>query len=308
MQLHMAGSFAFDGRAIRQLRNEATKWWFAHLPADLPQGWTKCPFDPTPLVDFFAPLQVKEGYVLRAYLYRNYLSTTGIVWALPEGADLPDAGVCPPNSPPRPPLALHNVMAAIEGDCTPWSYLCASILARELESIGSRGEADTWSKSTVLDADPWLGEDRSARGYSNGYGNGYAKGYGNGYANGYGNGTGNGATRLQAKGNARWPGDGRAYHAAATFQNSNGGRVDGPSLGDRSLSTASSRWRWRRPRPLNWQPDVFVNEITVRVRFYAFNNSGQERILLFEDLFEKGNYVFERAEQPIADGPIGIPG
>lgn len=237
----MAGSYAFDGRAIRQLRKEVTAWWKSRLTAELPQGWSKSYLDPTPLIDFFEPLRIKEGYVLRAYLYRNCRSAKGVVYAMPVGAEFPDPGVCPPNSPPRPPDALDNFMSAIEGDGSPWSYLAASILARELEEFGSEGESVGWTMNLVLDDDPWI----------------------------------------STNGTAHW-------------------------LQGQSFSKRSGSWAWRVPRPLNWQPDVFVNETVVRVRFYSFSGLGQQRIISIEDQYPKGKYFFERTEEAIARGPVGI--
>ena len=241
MILYMAGSYAFDGRAIRQLRKEVTAWWKSRLTAELPQGWSKSYLDPTPLIDFFEPLRIKEGYVLRAYLYRNCLSAKGVVYALPECAEFPDPGLCPPNSPPRPPEALDNFMSAIEGDGSPWSYLAASILARELEEFGSEGDGVAWTMNLVLDDDPWM----------------------------------------STNGTSEWP-------------------------KRRSFTARNSSWAWRMPRPLNWQPDVFVNETVVRVRFYSYSGLGQQRIISTEDHFRKGEYVFERVEEPLARGPVGM--
>ena len=64
-------------------------------------------------------------------------------------------GITPPMKVPRPEGALSNAMEAIEGDGTPWSYLSASIFARELAELGARWHGQVWSTHTVLDGDPW---------------------------------------------------------------------------------------------------------------------------------------------------------
>jgi hypothetical protein len=79
---------------------------------------------------------------------------------MPVDADFPDPADCPRLEdaflePPKPPLALDNVMDAIDGDGSPWSYMCASILARELAEFGAMWHGCSWSTHTVLDANPW---------------------------------------------------------------------------------------------------------------------------------------------------------
>ena len=45
-------------------------------------------------------------------------------------------------------------MEAIEGDGSPESYLCASLLARELHEFGAMLHGCNWSTHTILDQNP----------------------------------------------------------------------------------------------------------------------------------------------------------
>ena len=165
-------SHAFDGKIIRERRNEVASWWMKRLVINGPPGWSKCHLDPVVLLGFFHPLRLIPGYVLRAYQYRNRAAGYGAVWALPHNAEFPDPITVTPDDPPRPPEALDDPLEAVYGDETPWSYLCASLLARELEDFGGFGAGLTWSTHLVLDGDPWRKRNKFAhvlagQGFSN---------------------------------------------------------------------------------------------------------------------------------------------
>jgi hypothetical protein len=104
-------------------------------------------------------LHVKRGYVLRGYLYVSGLNANGVVWALPIDGEFPPPDTSPQKNPlgtpPRPPAALDNMMDAVEGDQSPWSYLCASILCRELQEFGAVWHGIRWGHHIVLGADPF---------------------------------------------------------------------------------------------------------------------------------------------------------
>jgi len=129
----------------------------------------------------FTSLHIKKGFTLRAYPYRVRLGGVGNVWAVPESsADTPDAEECgtvdlfeAPRPFPikyscleglavggsgkliRPPDALDNIMEAIEGDGTPWSYLSASIFARDIAEFGASWHGGVWSTHKILEEAPW---------------------------------------------------------------------------------------------------------------------------------------------------------
>ena len=73
-------------------------------------------------------LRLKDGFALRAYAYFEAEGMNGdgdgIVWAMPEHVSLPEV---PKTLRSKPPGALNNIMEAIEGDGSLWSFMCASV-------------------------------------------------------------------------------------------------------------------------------------------------------------------------------------
>lgn len=148
----------FPAKRIAQLRRRAAK--AAEVPDDCPEGWSISTVDPMNVLAVFKPLCIKHGFVLRAYQFRAGGNGNGCVWAMPVDADFPDPENCPRLrgtflEPPRPPAALDHVMDAIDGDGSPWSYMCASILARELGEFGAMWHGCSWGTHTILGANPW---------------------------------------------------------------------------------------------------------------------------------------------------------
>jgi hypothetical protein len=128
-----------------------------HLPTD---GWSRSATDPVAVVAVFTPLRVNPTYVLRAYQFVQGGNGNGIVWALPQDMAFPEPEGCTSLSelflsPPRPSGALDDVMDAIDGDGSPWSYLCASLLKRELEEFGAMWHGCDWSTHDILGSHPF---------------------------------------------------------------------------------------------------------------------------------------------------------
>jgi len=128
------------------------------------EGWSKSVADPTELLSLFLPLRLREGFVLRAYQYCSGGNGNAIVFAVPAGSDLPEPNECRPSAPdypeayspvPAPPNAHDDFMSFVEGDDTPWSYLLASLLARELWEFGAMWHGCEWSTHTILGTDPF---------------------------------------------------------------------------------------------------------------------------------------------------------
>jgi len=113
------------------------------------------------LLACFPALRLKKGFALRAYVYRDgFGNGNGLVWAMPADLPFPEPETCPGAegtfvSPPRPPGALDDFMEAVEGDGSPWSYLCASVMARELREFGALWHGCYWSTHVVLGSYPW---------------------------------------------------------------------------------------------------------------------------------------------------------
>lgn len=147
----------FPAEKVERLRKRARK--AAELPEDVPSGWSKSLVDPAVLLAVFKPLHMKDGFILRAYQFRAGENGNGLVWAMPVDAEFPDPDECPRLAntfleQPKPPTALDDYMEAIDGDRTPWSYLCASILAREMAEFGAMWHGCDWDTHTILGADP----------------------------------------------------------------------------------------------------------------------------------------------------------
>ncbi|MDY0165097.1 MAG: PDZ domain-containing protein [Thermoguttaceae bacterium] len=158
---------------IEQLRKRAVEVWSPPVDVDdqdfqfpeqdpepAPAGWAKSEHDPNRLVDLFKPLRLRKGYVLRAYVFRENGNASGVVWAMPENAEFPE----PKDSPtlenhvfnaPKPWDALDDLMEAIEGDGSEWSYMAASVLRRELREFGASWHGIEWGTHVILEDDPW---------------------------------------------------------------------------------------------------------------------------------------------------------
>ncbi|MGO8752105.1 MAG: hypothetical protein ACLQNE_39715 [Thermoguttaceae bacterium] len=147
----------FPAKKIAELRQRVGK--AAQLPEECPEGWSKSTVDPMAVLAVCKPLFAKKGFVLRAYQFREGGNGNGFVWAMPVDAEFPEPQVCPKLQgvflePPKPPAALDDFMAAIDGNGSAWSYICASILARELAEFGAMWHGCDWDTHTILGANP----------------------------------------------------------------------------------------------------------------------------------------------------------
>jgi hypothetical protein len=146
---------------IQRLRKKASE--LARPQRNCPKGWSISRVDPMAVVAVFQPLRIKAGYILRAYQYCSGDNGNGFVWAMPEAAKFSEPNACPRLEeaflePPKPPDALDDFMNALDGDGSPWSYLCASLLCRELGDFGAMWHGCNWSTHTILGENPWKKE------------------------------------------------------------------------------------------------------------------------------------------------------
>lgn len=187
---------AFSFAEFNKLRQAAAREIGAAGGIDRPpHGWSIHPADPARLLQGHACLKLKDGIALRAYRYHWGNGGHGKVWALPQGAafpdpakpeaqpkaapgfwtrltylwyDLPASEPHAQNAPPKPPGALSDFVAALEGDGTPWSYLCAAVLVRDLRAFGEFWHNQNWSAHSLLEAvpqrNPWKPEPPPAPG------------------------------------------------------------------------------------------------------------------------------------------------
>lgn len=152
------GLSTFSIEVIKKLRKAAAA--ASEVPEGTPEGWSKSRANPTRLVTIFAPLKVRKGLVLRAYQFKEEANGNGIVWAMPADSEFPEPKDCPKLDShlfkaPKPSEALDDVMDAIEGDGSPWSYLAASLLRRQFTEFGAMWHGYNWTFYHILDADPW---------------------------------------------------------------------------------------------------------------------------------------------------------
>lgn len=148
----------FEIDQINALRAEAATATGAS--ADGPEGWARSDADPMKLLAVFDTLRIKSGFVLRAYQYRADGNGNGVVWAMPQDAGWPSVDECASVqdgflNAPRPAGAIDQFMDAIEGDGTAWSFICASLFAREAWELGARWHGVSWAVETIFGADPW---------------------------------------------------------------------------------------------------------------------------------------------------------
>jgi hypothetical protein len=153
----MTGQTVFSLKAVNSLRRAAKS--ASRFPHESPEGWRKSPVDPMGLLRVFPALNLKPGYVLRAYSFFDGGNGNTVVYVVPEDAPFPEPQDCPPNTEhfldaPIPPGANERVAHFIEGDGSPWSYMCASILVRELAEFGALWHGCAWSTHTILGSHP----------------------------------------------------------------------------------------------------------------------------------------------------------
>ncbi len=160
----------FSKTKVAQLKRHAQL--ASRIPECSIEGWSKSPVDPIRLIDVFTTLNIRQGFILRGYIFRSGGNGNGIIWAMPGKSDFPDPIDCITLdkiflSPPKPPDALDDMMSAIDGDKTPLSYLSASIFAREAAEFGALWHGYSWSDSQILTKDPLATSKSSLKGRLN---------------------------------------------------------------------------------------------------------------------------------------------
>lgn len=169
-------STTFDFKDINKLRANSSKVAEDFGRDHYPEGWNKSRTDPEKLLSVFRPLTLKKGYTLRSYIWQDSIGGFGIVWAMPIGSNYPKPSECISRIDhtfmlsviredlihedlPKPPDALLDIMQAIEGDRTEWSYLCASIFAREAAEFGAWWHGLRWRTHKILNSEPLESEE-----------------------------------------------------------------------------------------------------------------------------------------------------
>jgi hypothetical protein len=152
--------------AISSCRSE-----IAATLADVPEGWSVAPYDPSALLACFRRLRLREGVRLAAYHFRLGGHNNGVVFVVPTDRELPspprlDWETAPgPGEPLRPdgvpPWADRRLGLSLEGTKSPLSFFEASLLLREMTEIGATWRGRNWQNHTLLTVhplDPPVGE------------------------------------------------------------------------------------------------------------------------------------------------------
>jgi len=125
-------------------------------------GWCLSPYDPKPLVECFPHLQLRVGYRLAAYQFMTGGNGNGVVFALPEGRDLPppleldlDESAGPwADMEDVPAWADRDLAKYLEGDGSAQSYFEASLFMREAAEVGAMWHGCSWSTHTLISRSP----------------------------------------------------------------------------------------------------------------------------------------------------------
>jgi len=241
-----------------------------NLTGDGPDGWVESNVDPAELVRCFAPwLRLKSGCSLLGYVYRSGGDGNGIVYAVPSGLQVPQIseGNRELYRPPQPPVgALPHVMDAIEPDGSLWSYLCCSMLARELAEFGACWHGEAWGWHRVIGGAPWLEPELDPEERA----------------------------ELEAESADDVPEqeDGSSNY----YEQAHG---DGP------LTSRPDGWSTELPRPPAFDPVVRRGNIGVVVRFHTYCSYVQDRVICHTDFFEVGSLVAACKEVTLATGSGG---
>ncbi|NNM32104.1 MAG: hypothetical protein HKO53_03520 [Gemmatimonadetes bacterium] len=123
----------------------------ARLPSGLSPGWHSDLVDPVQVIEAF-DLWLRDDVHARTHHHVSTEGVRGVVWVCSGRLD---PSVEPPpwsgrEDPPRPANWVEP-MEAVGFAPGAWSFLCASVLVRELDELGHTGAFARWSKRELCD-------------------------------------------------------------------------------------------------------------------------------------------------------------
>jgi len=125
-------------------------------------GWHHeiLPADPT--VEAF-DLWIRDGFGIQVHHHVSRDGVACVSWGLAHSleVDVDWDRWSGSNPPPTPLGVLPNAMEAVAGEPGAWPYLCASVVARELDELGTTGAFQNWSKHHLCDGTPPPGTERA---------------------------------------------------------------------------------------------------------------------------------------------------
>jgi len=117
------------------------------------EGWRRMK-EPGRLVKGFPHLSLNPAYVLRGFHRLDSAGGNGIVFAMRKGSRWPDWQSMRSKTAvvyfTQPPEAVPDLMQVIEGECTPETYLSASLFCRDIQELGAYWHGAGWSDHTLL--------------------------------------------------------------------------------------------------------------------------------------------------------------
>lgn len=159
----MGDATRFDAADLNNIRKAVRDAVPYNVPGFEGPGVLDCGEEPMNIAAAFPCLSIKPGYVLYGYRYVSGGNGNGIVWAVPKDTpplpwealrrqcdDAEETDDLFVLYKAKPEGALDDFRAVFEGDGSPWSYLCASLLARELAEYGAMWHGSSWSVHQIL--------------------------------------------------------------------------------------------------------------------------------------------------------------
>ena len=152
------GLYGFSAAEVEAIRDATPHEWSEAIGRDSTGVW-KSAVDPMRILEAFPTLHLSEGYVLRAYVFKDHLGGNSQVFVMPAESPFPEPVATvdywgSPNGSGLPLGADKAIMNYIESDGSPLSYLEASIFDIEVNSFAEWWHLASWSTTTILDAKP----------------------------------------------------------------------------------------------------------------------------------------------------------
>ena len=167
----MRKSYIFSARGITQIRNHLSDALFANASAARDRHASARPranqesnvfahsLDLAVVLQSTNGVRLKTGYRIRGSIFHEDRNGNGFLWAVKIGKGnkksdhlvripRPDIGFALPVL--RPDNACPDIMEAITGNFSPFSYLEASILKRELKEFGALWNGCDWGTYKIL--------------------------------------------------------------------------------------------------------------------------------------------------------------
>ncbi len=161
---------SLDAQVVRDLKDAARRF-ATQVSAglrNLPNGLTAAPYDPTPLIEAFPHLSLRDGYRLASYQFIAGGNGNGFVFVIPADRELPPPPAegfrlqwgpygwptAQPGQPPLPEWVRSDIAAFLEGDGSPASYFETSLFVREARELGAMWHGVSWGTHSILTDGP----------------------------------------------------------------------------------------------------------------------------------------------------------